>query len=164
MTKNLDSIKEEIPLYATEKGLDLFHAAHFPLDARDTIIWDTLKFPDYHGFIDIAAKLDVKFLIYQTREFESEMVDEALSRLESSELPKEESRAFSRRLRELRVYEGFTCLIELFFDKDAQSYLYGLRTDWYNEFLDILDEIDDSEPDMEDDDDPGPMGEYFSRN
>jgi len=65
----------------------------------------------------------------------------------------------------LRAYEGFTCLIELFFDKEAQSFLYGLRTDWYNEFLDILDEIDVGEPDVDDEEDQsGPMGEYFSRN
>jgi len=165
MTNNLDTLKEEIPTYAEQKGLALFHAAHFPLDARDTIIWDSQRLPDFRPFIDVAAKLEVKVLVYQTREFDSEMVDDALARLESSELPREESRALSRRLRELRVYEGFTCLLELFFEKDVQSYLYGLRTDWYNEFLDILDQLDtDSDMDDDDEDSSGSMGEYFSRN
>jgi hypothetical protein len=165
MTKNLDTLKEEIPVYAEEKGLALFRAAHFPLDARDTVIWDTQHHPDFRPFIDVAVKLEVKVLVYQTRDFEAEMVDDALARLETSELPREEARVFGRRLRELRAYEGFTCLIELFFDKEAQSFLYGLRTDWYNEFLDILDEIDVSEPDVDDEEDQsGPMGEYFSRN
>jgi hypothetical protein len=50
----------------------------------------------------------------------------------------------------------------LSFDYQGRLYLFGLRTEWYDELSDIVDEIDASlpEPDEGDDD----MGGYFSRN
>ena len=69
------------------------------------------------------------------------------------------------RLRELRAYDGFTCAIELSFDENGRVFMFELRTDWYEEFSDLLDEIDSAIPHAEDDEpDEGPIGGYFSKN
>jgi hypothetical protein len=65
-----------------------------------------------------------------------------------------------RRLREMRRYEGYTCQIELSFDLPPRIYVFDLRTEWFQELSDMLDQIDEAsdEPDL-----PGPSG-YFSKN
>jgi len=37
----------------------------------------------------------------------------------------------------LRAYEGFTCALELSFDLQARVYLFNLRAEWYEEYLDL---------------------------
>ena len=75
----------------------------------------------------------------------------------------EERRAWEKKLRELRAYLGFTCTLEMTFDHGARTYVFDLRTDWYDEFCDLIEDIDAAFPD--DDEDTGSFGSgYFSRN
>ena len=64
----------------------------------------------------------------------------------------------------MRAYDGFTCAIELSFDFEGRAYIFDLRTEWYEEFNDMLDDIEAAIPDEDEDDDEGPIGGYFSKN
>jgi len=64
-------------------------------------------------------------------------------------------------LRELRVFTGLTCSLELAFDHDSRLYVYELQPDWYDEFGGIEDEILSRTPE---DDEPDSLPGYFSKN
>jgi hypothetical protein len=63
----------------------------------------------------------------------------------------------------MRAHEGSVCAIELSFDYEGRVFLFDLRTEWFEEFSDLLDEIQllVAEPNN---DDESPIGGYFSRN
>ncbi len=56
-------------------------------------------------------------------------------------MDRDEQREYQKRLRDLRDHEGVTCTLELAFDYDSRLYVYEMQPDWYNEFLNIEDEI-----------------------
>jgi hypothetical protein len=66
-------------------------------------------------------------------------------------------------LSDMRAHEGSVCAIELSFDYEGRVFLFDLRTEWFEEFSDLLDEIQllVAEPNN---DDESPIGGYFSRN
>ena len=85
--------------------------------------------------------------------------------VDAIDLTVEEQRGYERRLREMRAYDGFTCAVELSFEREGVIYMFELRTEWIEEFNAILDDIDVSvSPDDDDEDEGGPMGGYFSKN
>ena len=164
MKPNLDLLKTEIPEELERRGLTLFPGFTRVLDQTTMVFWNTDRKPDYTAFLEVAQKLGVKVVVLYDREFSAEVVEDGLERLEESDLPREEQRAYERRLREMRVYDGFTCSIELSFDVNGIVYIFDLRTDWFDEMNEILDDIDSSMPDGGDEDDDGPIGGYFSKN
>jgi hypothetical protein len=82
--------------------------------------------------------------------------------VESVGLEYEDQRRLEARLRDLKMYEGFTCAVELSFDFNNTVYMFELRTQWYTELSDILDELDIELDEEEEDDDT--FGGYYSRN
>jgi hypothetical protein len=56
------------------------------------------------------------------------------------------------------------CAIELSFDHDGRVFLFDLRTEWFDEFSEMLDEIQLLVPDPDEGDDDSPISGYFSRN
>ncbi len=163
MKPNLDTLKTEIPAEMERRGLTLFPGFSRVLDQATMVFWNTAKSPDFQSFLDCAEKLGAKVVVMYDREFSADLVDDGLDRLEQAELPREEQRAYDRRLREMRPYDGFTCSIELSFDVNGIIYMFELRTDWYDELHGILDDIEAAIPEEEDDDE-SPMGGYFSKN
>jgi hypothetical protein len=101
--------------------------------------------------------------VFHQREFFSDQVDDAIEQLNACELPPLESRSFEERLREMRAHEGSVCAIELSFDHQARVFLFDLRTEWFEEFSDLLDEIQLLTAEPHDGDD-SPISGYFSRN
>jgi hypothetical protein len=164
MMPNLDTLKAEIERYLEEQGFAIFRGFPRMLDSLPLVYWDCDNYPDYKAFLDTAKAADVRLVVYHQHEFSVEQVDSALERLEEIELPRDDHRVMERRLKEMRVYDGFTCALELSFDHQGRIYVFDLRTDWYEELTDILDDIHmlTSEPDQEDDDTP--MSGYFSKN
>lgn len=164
MKQNLDVLKTEIQEYLDRHNLIVYHGFSRSLDALPMVMWDTGRYPDYELFLKAAEASGAKIIVLYSREFSAGFVDNAISELEESEMLPDERRMTERRLRELRAYDGFTCAIELSFDLGQRAYIFELRTDWYNEFSDLLDEIDSSLPEDEEDPDEGPIGGYFSKN
>jgi hypothetical protein len=114
-------------------------------------------------FVKAAQIAGVKLLVFHQREFSADQVDEALEQLAGCDMPREEHHELERRLNDMRVYDGFVCAIELSFDHDGRVFLFDLRTDWYEDLSDILDEIQILDAESDNDDDT-PITGYFSKN
>ena len=162
---NLDTLKGEIETYLEEQGFAVFRGFPRMLDTLPLVYWDCERYPDYKAFLDTAKAAAVRLIVYHQHEFSVEQIDNALDRLEEVEMPREEYRVMERRLKELRVYDGFTCALELSFDLQGRIYVFDLRTEWYDELSDLLDDLHmlGAGPDDEEDDDT-PMSGYFSKN
>jgi hypothetical protein len=163
MKPNLDILKPEIELYLEEAGLAVFYGYSRPLESTPAVYWDCEQYPDYRLFVQSARAAGAKLIVYHQREFFSEQIDEAVEKLHACELPSPDSRHFEQRLNDLRAYEGSVCAIELSFDHAGRVFLFDLRTEWFDEFADMLDDIQLLVPDPDDTDD-SPIGGYFSRN
>jgi hypothetical protein len=61
----------------------------------------------------------------------------------------------------MRGYSGFTCQIELSFDLAPRVYMFDLRTEWFEDLNEMIDQIDDA---CDERDDEEPMHGYFSKN
>jgi hypothetical protein len=164
MKPNLDVLKPEIELYLEESGLAVFYGYSRPLESAPAVYWDCDQYPDYHLFVQSARAAGAKIIVFHQREFFSEQIDEAVERLSGCELPPQDLRHFEERLSEMRAYEGCVCAIELSFDHEGRVYLFDLRTEWFDEFSEILDEIQLLGADTDDGDDDSPISGYFSRN
>ena len=164
MKPNLDVLKPEIELYLEETGLAVFYGYSRSLESAPTVYWDCDQYSDYRSFVQCARAAGVKLIVFHQREFFSEQIDEALEKLHACELPPQDTRHFEERLADLRTYEGSICAIELSFDHDGRVFLFDLRTDWFDEFSEMLDEIQLLVPDPDEGDDDSPISGYFSRN
>lgn len=168
MNNNLDSLTTEIPEYLSSKGLAVFHGVVNELHEQRLVFWDVDRTGNYKEFVDCAVAAGVKMIIFNFRHFEKAMAEDALERLEETDLPRDEQRKLSRRIKELVNYHGFTCLVELIFELNNRFYVFDLRTPWYAELLDLMDSIDMAGP--FDDENPNPDdesiggGSFFSRN
>jgi hypothetical protein len=161
---NLDTIKREILGYLDEAGFAVFRSSPGGLEgAPSMVLWDTENYPDYQMFLDIARKTGIKLILFASREFEADDIDELIAQLDSSEIPRDEQREYRSRLRDLRSNIGVTCSIELAFDHNQRLYVYQIQPDWYEEFLNLDEEIATSLSD-DDLDDNEPLGGYFSKN
>jgi hypothetical protein len=164
MKLDLDHLKVEIEEHLKAQGFVIFHGHSRIAGSTPIVYWDTDRCPDYKDFLEVASQSDVRLIVFHSREFTQGHIDDAMERLEAAELPRDDQRPLERRLTALRDYEGFTCHLELSFDHQGRVYYFSLRTEWYEDLLDLLDEIDASYPDEEEEEGEGPMGGYFSRN
>jgi hypothetical protein len=164
MKPNLDILKPEIELYLEEAGLAVFYGYTRPLESAPAVYWDCEQYPDYRLFVQCARSVGAKLIVFHQREFFTEHIDEALEKLHSCELPPQESRRYEEQLTDLRAYEGSVSAIELSFDHEGRVYLFDLRTEWFDEFAELIEDIQLLVPDPTDSDDDSPISGYFSRN
>jgi len=158
---NLDTLKREILDYLDSAGFAVFHNRPGGLEGLPLVLWDTEKHPDFQVFLDVAQKCGVKLILFASAEFEASDIEELEAQLDDCELGREERRDYESRLRELRVFTGLTCSLELAFDLNSRLYVYELQPDWYDEFGGIEDEIMARIPE---DDEPDSLPGYFSKN
>jgi hypothetical protein len=161
---NLDTLKREILEHLEHSGFAVFRSSPGGLEGLPMVLWDSERYPDYQMFLDTAHKAGAKMVLFASREFEAAEIDDAVDQLEDCDLTRDERRDLERRLRDLRVFEGVTCSLELAFDHHARMYVYELRPDWYDEFLGIMDEIAAHLPVEDEEEDEGTLGGYFSKN
>jgi hypothetical protein len=161
---NLDTLKHEILDYLDSSEFAVFRGSPGGLEGLPMVLWDTEHHPDYQMFLDVARKAGVKLILFAAGEFEAADLDDLLMQLEDCGLTREEQREYESRLRKLRGFEGVTCSLELAFDYHTRLYIYELQPDWYEEFLNVEDEITSRLADEEDLDDGEPLGGYFSKN
>ncbi len=164
MDLNLDTLKQEILEFLHASGFGVFQSTPGGLDGFPIVLWDAERFPDYQMFLEAARQSGVKLILFAAREFESSDLDDILSQLDDCELTREEKRDYESRLRELRIFTGVTCSLELAFDYQTRLYVYEVQPDWYQDFQGIEEEIaarmDDDDSPMDDDS----LGGYFSKN
>lgn len=162
MKQNLDTLKNEIDSYLKQAGFIVFYGFSRSIDDTPEIDWDTAHHPDYKQFLAVAKDLGARLIIMHHRQFNAAVVDRALEELQSTGFEYDDQRHFETRLRELNMYDGFTCVIELSFDYNGTMYMYELRTDWYSELNEILEQLDiGGDSDLDDDE---TFGGYYSKN
>jgi hypothetical protein len=160
---NLDTLKSEIDTYLAENGFVVFRGHARGIIERPEVDWNAAKYPDFREFLAVAKQLGVRLVVFHNRDFSSAVIERTLEELQESTFEFEDQRDLERRLRELRVYEGFTCALELSFDHEGMTYFFELRTEWYTELNNLLDELD-MLPDDEEDEDENPLSGYYSKN
>ncbi len=161
MRPNLDSLTEEITQYLEAEHFVVFRGLSRAMESQNFVYWDTERYADFRAFLDCALKLGTRLIHFHTREFTLAHREEAIDQLEQADLTREEKRDLKRRIEELAIYEGFTCAIELTFDYEGRVYVFEIETEWYEEWHDILDEIEESFPE---EDASGLSGGYYSNN
>jgi len=164
MNLNLDQLKTEVLEYMEAEAFVVFHGYSRLAETDSFVAWDTERLPEYRSFLSAAKKAGVKMIVYHFREFSATHLEDAEERLEDSDMQPDDRRAIDRRLRDLRSYEGFTCALELSFDYQGRVYVFNLRADWYDDYLDLIEELDAALPDDEEADDDALGGGYYSRN
>jgi hypothetical protein len=164
MIKDLGELKNEIVEYLAAQGMIAFHSYLRHHEGVPAIGWDSKHYPDYHAFIDTAKRAGVELVVIRSDHFSEDDIEETLGELEEAEFEDSDRRRMERRLRELRGYAGFVSGIELSYDYQGRLYFFDLHTGWYDEYLDLHDEIVTSLPEPGDVDDDGPVGGYYSRN
>jgi hypothetical protein len=162
MRQDLDVLRAEIEDALRDSPFVIFHGECRLRESSPTAYWDAEEYPDFRLFLQAARKLDVGLVTFHHRRFSTAQAEEALDRLEDSELPREEFRDLEARLKELTRYGGFTCALELSFDFSGRTYLFVVNANWFNEYLNIMQELDDV-MEMFGDEEP-PVGGYFSNN
>lgn len=166
MDIDLDTLKSEILQYLEAAGFAVFRSHPGELEGLPLVCWDCERFPDYRMFLETAQKVNARLILFAAREFENSEIEEELEALEDCDLTREDQREYERRLREFRKYEGVTCSLELGFDHNSRVYVYEVRPDWYDEFLELSDEIASNLPSAGGDGeegDPG-LGGFYSNN
>ena len=162
MNVNLDTLKSEILQHLSSEGFVIFHGYSRMADAQSFVAWDSERYPDHRQFLKVAKQAGITVIVFNDRQFSADHLEDAAERLQACELAAEERRTLERRLRDLRAFEGFTCALELSFDCQGRVYLFNVRAEWYEDFLDLLEEVDSFLP--EDEEEGDSMGGYFSRN
>lgn len=159
---NLNSLTEEIQSYLEAEHFIVFRCLTRAGDDAPIVYWDTERHPEFKPFLDSALQLGVRLIHLHVREFTSLHREEALDQLSESELDRNQQREMKRRIEELTIYEGLTCAVEMSFDFEGRLYIYQVHTDWYEEWQDLCDELEDFMGAGEDG--PDKYGGYFSNN
>jgi hypothetical protein len=159
---NLETLKREIEAYLNASEFAVFHSNPGGLESLPMVLWDVERYPDYQMFLEVARKAGVKIILFAATELHADDLDDLEEHIEEAGFTREEQREYRARLRDLRIYEGVTCSIELAFDFDSRLYVYELQPDWYDDFANLEDEILGRLTDDEGDEDS--LGGYFSNN
>lgn len=166
MKPDLETLKTEIEEYLNTQEFAVFHGYPRLTEPASMVHWDADQYPDYKSFLELSRQLDVRLIVFHHRKLAPDFIDEAIDQLEVLDLPDDEYAELGRRLREMRVFEGFTSAVELSFEHQGRIYFYTRRAEWYEELLDVADSIDDfaatGEEDFDDFEDE--LGSYFSQN
>jgi hypothetical protein len=163
MSNNLEALKESILDELKEREFVIFYGQGRAME--DFIMWDSDRYPDYRLFLQAAQMADVKLVVFHERELTEENLRELNDQLEEADLPIEEEQVLRRRVREIGRHKGMLTGVELSFDYHGRVYMFELNSEWYEEYLDLRDEIEGSAYfSDEDEDDESLGGGYFSRN
>jgi hypothetical protein len=166
MDLNLDSLKEEILRFLEASPFAVFRGHAGALDELPVITWDSESFPDYRMFLDAATRSGEKVIIFIAAAFENEDIEDIEADVALSGLDREHVRSIEQRLGRFRAYLGKTCFIQIAFDHHSRMYVYELQPDWYNEYLELTDELEAMLPhehDHEEGDDET-LGGFYSNN
>ena len=164
MRPNLDTLRHEIEQHLESRGLAVFRS-HPRTDSESSlagaVYWDSENHPDYREFVEAACAAGVRLLTLYARELTSDVIENALAQLSDTNLERDERRALDARLNEIQAYEGFTCQIELSFDHAQRTYVFEVRTEWFDELDDLVERIEYS---CQDEGDENPLSGYYSNN
>ena len=151
MKPNLDILKPEIELYLEETGLAVFYGYPRPLEPLRRSIGIATSIRTIGCSFNPRGRPARSSSSFISASFSPSRSTTRIEKLHACELPPQESRQFEERLNDLRAYEGSVCAIELSFDHEGRVFLFDLRTEWFDEFSEMQDEIQLLVPDPDDD-------------
>ena len=163
MHSNLDLLKREILESLRNDDFTVFFGLTRPGDDPN-IYWDSDHYPEHRDYLAAMKKLGVKLVLVSEREFETADVQRVLEDMEDCDFTAEERRSLERRLREFRIYDGRLCAMRLTAHYEGRPYVLDLRTDWFQDYLDICDEVATRLPGDEDEEDDSSLGGFYSNN
>lgn len=167
MHPDLDTLKTELPPKLEGLGFVVFHGLSRADEEDGVVMWDTIQRPDFGEYLESAARLGVKVIVLSSRAFEKASIEDLHEELANLDIPPTERRDLERRLVALEPYTGFTANLEMSFDYNGTVYIFEMRSDFMNEFLAILNEVDSgifAPADFDDEPGDAPGGSFFSRN
>lgn len=162
--QDLDTLCAEVERDLAKRPFAIFRGHHRALENRSQVDWDVIKSPDFRDYLACAERLGIRLLVFSHQKLTSQLLDQVRERLDTADLSREDARDFERTLKKLRGYEGFTSSLELSFDFESITYIFHISTPWYDELLDMIEDLDDAIEQTGNEDDAGPMGGYFSQN
>ena len=162
MKVNLETLKRDVLAYLDASEFAVFYGLPRGMETLPGAAWDVEHYPDFHAFLDVAQKAGIKLVAFAAIDFEASGVADLEEQLEIADLEADEQRSFERRLREVRSRLGQLCSVEIAFDYNSRSYVYVARTEWYEDFLALEDEV--MAHVFDDDEDDADLGGYYSRN
>jgi hypothetical protein len=167
---NLDSLKEEILRYLDASGFAVFRGNPGALDDLPVITWDSESFPDYRMFLETANRSGAKVVVFISAVFGEDDLEDIEADVAVSGLDRDQTRTIEKRLNHFRAYKDRTCFLQIAFDHESRLYVYELQPDWYNDYLELTDELDimlphehEHEHDEEEDEDDS-LGGFYSNN
>ncbi len=160
MDLNLETLKREILSHLETSDFAVFYGLTGALEDLPMVLWDVERYPDYRMFLEAARKSGARLVIFAASEFDPSELDELEEHIEMAGLTREEQREYSGRVRELRMHEGSICTLELAFECGSRLYVYELQPDWYDDFVNLEEEIMSQFGDAEDDS----LGGFYSKN
>jgi hypothetical protein len=167
MRLNLDSLRGEIEEHLRSRGMVVFQSFPSFGDPEPMVFWNTARHPEYTEFVAAAEAAGARMMTMFSREMEEDLIEGALGRLDDAVMENDERRSIASRLKTMRGYTGFTCEIQLSFDSPSRTYVFDLRTDWFNDLNDLIDRIEECcEEEDDDEEEPDDLagGGYFQRN
>ncbi len=164
MDLDLDTLKGSIAEQLERSEFAVFRHDSGIFDANLVVTWDSEKYPDFQMFLDAARKLGVRMIMFSAREFDEAEVVEAEEELEGSEMSRDDRREYGKTLKNFRQHLGATCSIELAFQFETHFYLYEARADWYEDFVNISEEVTTFGGINTDDEEGGGIGGFYSKN
>jgi len=164
MRQDLDTLRGEMERELASCGMVVFRGFNRGLESRQQVDWDVAQEPDFRKFLACAKELEAGLLVFSAQKLQGSLLERAEEQLEAVDLPKDEYREYERTLRKLRDYEGFVSSIELSFDYRDVTYIYHVSTSWYDELLDLMNDLDELSGSISEDSESGPMGGYYSQN
>ena len=164
MKENLDSLKTEIQGYLDHNGFTTFFGQSRAYEEANVVWWDSARQPDYSSFLKTAEAIGIRLIVLHTREMVEEMIDQAFDELETSSLDRDQRRTYEKRFEEIRHYDGFTCVVELSYTHEGQIYIFELKTEWFNEFNEMVEDLIVAVDPFGGESDDGSLGGYYSQN
>jgi hypothetical protein len=164
MKENLDSLKTEIQDYLDHNGLTTFFGLSRGFDDANVVWWDVETHGDYTAFLKTAEAVGIRLIVLHTREMTEQMIEEAFEELEGAGIDREQRRSYEKRFEEFRHYEGFTCVVELSYTHEGQVYVFELKTEWFTEFTEMVDDLVVAADPFAGEEDDGSLGGFYSQN
>jgi hypothetical protein len=164
--QDLDRLKGEVLDYLRAAGLPIYYAFGVPGE-EGFAYWDTEQYPDWRQFTDVAREAGSRMFLFSSRQLAAEELlgaRETLGEVEMADNDREDASDF---LDTLRPNVGRVAWLRIAWQQDGRRFAFERVTPWYEKFLDLLDEIGESLPELseeEEDDGPGGRGGFYSLN
>jgi len=152
---DLDRMRNEMLGYLRQAGLPVFYGLGGP-DEENFTFWDTRGYPDWRQFVDVAKESGARLLVFSSSALDEADLDMALEHLEETTIDADERHQFQERISGLRRKEGQAAWVRIAYEHEGRWFAYERIAPWYDEFRDMMEEINSYLPDVEEDEDNSP--------